>query len=226
MVQSNGTGRLDELSMSKDPREEEKEHVHNQSLVVTIHGIGKDNITSLVFSRRNVECPQETRDLDEHAVVRDVTADTDPPSEAVGQVALVLCVRNSRGQLAVFGEMSFRAEFVSVWAVHIWIVVEVPDVDNADGVLGEEVALVVVVLGETMGDAERSDTTPAHDFLDQGANVWEVFIVVKGWEAVTADNLVDLFLCAFLGFGVENHGLNPPGHLTRGGFSTGSTEKA
>lgn len=72
-----------------------------------------------------------------------------------------------------------------------------------DCLLGDEVALVLVVLGDHVHHAGFSDWSVAHDFFDDGADVGEIMFVIPGWGAVWADDAVEFFLCFGDYFGVQ-----------------------
>ena len=107
----------------------------------------------------------------------------------------------------------------------------VPCISENDGVLWEEVAVVDIVLHQTVRDrfggskcrlsiyahtgggsdpsyprTERCDLLPAEDFLCECGHVGKLRLVIERWQAISAYDAIDLLLRLGLGRGVHQHG--------------------
>ena len=88
----------------------------------------------------------------------------------------------------------------------------VPDVRHDDGALGDEVAVVHVVLLDAVGCAEGGCRTPANDLPEHRGEVWKRVAVRERGQTVIADNGVELGLAFLLDFGIHRHSKQEGGH--------------
>ena len=101
------------------------------------------------------------------------------------------------------------------------------DVIDHAGAARDVVAHVGVVLGNGVGDAaEGRGRHPAEGFFDAAAEVLQVGVVVHGWEAVRADDAVELGLGFLLDVREENHGLDEGVEGAGSGVGAGFEEAA
>ena len=108
--------------------------------------------------------------------------------------------------------------------IGLGIVEHLPDVGDDDGTLGEVVAIVDVILDETVRDScvgqasqrhptkgaterrtKRGDVVPAESFEEDGVDVWEVVAVLSSREVIVSNDGVDLSLGLSLDLRVESH---------------------
>ena len=88
------------------------------------------------------------------------------------------------------------------FGVVFFVVPQRPLIDHNDGVFGDKVSLVPVVLCDVVVCAEFIRGTPAESFFAQCTDVRQIGFIVKGGCSVVADDTVQLFLTLFYGFGV------------------------
>jgi hypothetical protein len=88
----------------------------------------------------------------------------------------------------------------------------VPDVWHDDGALGDEVAVVYVVLLDAVGCAEGGRRAPADDLPEHRGEVWERVTVRERGQTVISDNGIELGLAFLLDFGIHRHGKQEGGH--------------
>jgi hypothetical protein len=200
--------------------EQVKVDVHNETLLEVGMVVVLDEATVVVASRLDGAGPEDVRDIDEQSVVGDIATDTDATTETVGEVSLALGVGMSGLELALIVQETLRAEAVKVFAVKLRVTVHGPNVEDDEGTLGDEVALVDVVLSGLVLETDGVDRAPAENLADDGTAVRHRLVVLEVWHAVVANNIVDLLLSLTLDLGVGGHGKEEPGHDSSSGLGT------
>ena len=178
-----------------------------------------------IFVPRTLEVrrPQHARDVDEERIVSQLLSHANTPPKPIRDMTLLIRLRRAGQRFSVLVEVSLRSELVSVVAEYGTVVVAVPYVGYAHGALRDERALVPVVFARGVGHAERYGGTPAKDFFEDCADVWEARCVGEGWETVTADYGVQFDLRSALHLWKGYHSERPPAQSGRGRFSAGTT---
>ena len=141
------------------------------AIEIAIHVDG-DVPPMLVLGRRNFHGPKYHGERDEHRVVRNVPPHADPLPKPVHDVALVLRIRRARRErTAVRAEVPGRLEQRRVLAVDRRVVVARRGVHEAHRALGDEHALVPVVLEGAVWDSDGQHGPPSEDLFDHGAQI-------------------------------------------------------
>ena len=81
-----------------------------------------------------------------------------------------------------------------------------PRVCQHDRPFGYQVALVLIVCLRSAWKRERKNGSPPQAFANHSLDVGQGWAIVEGREAIGSDDCVQLFLGAFLDFGVCEHG--------------------
>ena len=94
---------------------------------------------------------------------------------------------------------------VSGWEALYYRVECIPDVRYDDGALGDEVPVVHVILLDAVRYAKWGRRAPSDDLLEHCREVWEVIAILERWQAVVADDGVELRLAFALHLRVCSH---------------------
>ena len=70
----------------------------------------------------------------------------------------------------------------------------IPGIGDNHGVLRDKIALILVVVRDTMRDTEGSNRVPAQEFTDNGLGVWQRSTIRQTWETIVANDCIDLSL--------------------------------
>lgn len=171
--------------------------------------IRKHRLPIRIRSGREIKPPEQPRNTQEQAPFGNMHALTDATTCAERELISLRRVRVSGG----VGEIQ-EIVSVAVWVESTWLRVagrvHVDGVDVAEdaGAGGDAIAHVAVVFDEGVREAEDGGGHPAQGLFDAAADVLHVWLVGHGWEAVGADDAVDLCLCFLLHVGEEDHGLD------------------
>ena len=110
---------------------------------------------SIYFPGKNIVSNMSIKlsgDTHEHRIIGHMSSDADPLSEAIDDMAFVLCVWRTRCESSVRVEMTRRVELSRIVTIYSGVLVAQPNIHDTRRSLGNEHALVPVVLERTMGD--------------------------------------------------------------------------
>ena len=93
-----------------------------------------------------------------------------------------------------------------------------PDVRHDYGTFRNEVAIVHIILLDTVRSTERGRRAPADDLLHRRGEVWELVAVCECGQSVGSYNGIELGLDFPLDFGVHGHGEEERRHCRDGLF--------
>ena len=189
--------------------------------------VGKDRLAGLLVNLGlDVETPEDTADTEEQAALGDVDTGADAAACAKGELVAL-------GVVGVGGGVAKRLVVVLVavgieaagFGVAGGVHVDAPDIVDDSSILGDEVTVVDIILGDGVGDgAHDGGGHPAERLFHDSADVLKVVLVLHGGEAAVANDAVNLFLGLALDVGVEEHGLNKGVESAGGGVGAGFEE--
>jgi len=194
-------------------------------------------VDRLAWNLSHVESPEYTRDGEPNLTLSDVHTRADTATSSEHPVVTLLWV----GKCGTLGggkrvvEITFGlianvsivtlfqwgcggvsyVEFFGFW-VTFWVVMHGICVQDNDGVLGNEFALVCEVLASSVGSSQPEGVANTFNLLDDSVAVRQVLLVFNAWEAVSSNDTVELFLCLLLNFWVGWDESTEPLHNSRG----------
>jgi hypothetical protein len=71
-----------------------------------------------------------------------------------------------------------------------FVIMNCPPICHDDGVLGEEVAVIPIILDQIMVVAELVDWSPSEDFLDDCPHVWEIGFIIKVGGSIRSNDTI------------------------------------
>jgi len=176
-------------------------------------------------------CVQRVLDIDsghhigqynQETVLSQVPADADTSTKSKVAYWIWLAIAT-----LVFGQVSLGPELEGL-RVDRLVVMHRPHVLVHNGALGDESAVVNIVVDGSVGDAEWGQWVHPVSLLQDEVEVGEMGYVVKAGQAVLADDKIKLFLCFDLNRGVlhevEDKENNGGGRLSR--YELKGTEEA
>lgn len=87
-----------------------------------------------------------------------------------------------------------------------WLgVKDLPNIGEYHGTLGNEVALIFVVFGASMGKTHGRNGVPAQNLLDGGFDIGEVLAISERGKSIASNYRVDFLLCLLLYFWKHSH---------------------
>lgn len=105
--------------------------------------------------------------------------------------------------------------------------VDAPDVVDNTSIFRDKVAVIVVILGYSVGDSTHDGGGhPAEGLLDNSADILEVTLVIHVGETVLANDAINLSLSLLLDFRVEEHSLDEGIEGGRGSVRAGLEESS
>ena len=104
--------------------------------------------------------------IDEQRVIGRVPPNTSPPPKPICAVPIVTRLRRTRNKLTVLIKEPLRVEACSIGTIQRWVMVALPDVNQANSALGDEHAFMPIVFGCGVWETQWECGASPKRFLD------------------------------------------------------------
>lgn len=190
--------------------------------------VGEDGVALGVNVGLDVKGPEDARDTKEQAALGDVDTRADATASTKSELITLGVVGVGSGVTEGLEVVliAVRVELAGL-GVARRVHVDSPDVVDNTGVGRDQVTVIVIILGDSVGDSTHDGGGhPAKSLLHDLANVLQVLLVIHGGQTLVTNDAVDDLLGALLNLGVENHGLNESVESAGGGVGASLEEGA